>query len=387
MHLEIAAIVGERGPGQRRVGSAAAHLGAAQEVRAQGAARVRPRRALAAGIDRRFTIGDAGPQHLLDHARRRRADPRDPERPVRLDVALDRLVEVEDGRGRPLVSPLALRGRLHWRNRAAATRSPIVVQRAGHAPQVANATPWYGRGVSADVSIRPAATVIVMRDAPAGPEVFLVRRHHAFAFMAGAHVFPGGRVDEADRDAAAEWCDHGGRPEAALSPPPASFIAAARELFEEAGVLLARDRHGAFVSFAAAAGQARFESYRDDVHQGRQSLQSIVEGEGLRLALDALVPYALWVTPPNEVRRFDTWFFLARVPPEQRPAHEHTESTDSTWIAPAEALARAVSGEMLLPPQPGSRLWSWSASPRLAPRWSGPPAGSFIVASRRCWRE
>jgi 8-oxo-dGTP pyrophosphatase MutT (NUDIX family) len=204
--------------------------------------------------------------------------------------------------------------------------------------------------MSADVPIRPAATVIVMRDAPGGPEVFMVRRHHAVAFMAGAHVFPGGRVDEADRDAAAEWCDHGGRPEAALAPPPASFVAAARELFEEAGVLLARDRHGAFVSFARAADHARFEAYRDDVHQGRRSLRSIVEGEGLRLALDALVPYALWVTPPNEVRRFDTWFFLARVPPEQHAAHEHAESTDSTWIAPADALARAARGEMLLPP-------------------------------------
>src|SRR4051812_49392473 len=107
--------------------------------------------------------------------------------------------------------------------------------------------------MSADVPIRPAATVIVMRDTPAGPEVFMVRRHHAVAFMAGAHVFSGGRVDEADRDAAAEWCAQGRRPGAALPPPPASFVAAAGELFEEAGVLLARDRHGAFVSFAVAA--------------------------------------------------------------------------------------------------------------------------------------
>jgi 8-oxo-dGTP pyrophosphatase MutT (NUDIX family) len=204
--------------------------------------------------------------------------------------------------------------------------------------------------MSADVPIRPAATVIVLRDSPAGPEVFMVRRHHSVAFMAGAHVFPGGRVDEADRDAAAAWCDHGAHPDAGLTPTPASFVAAARELFEEAGVLLARTGAGAFVSFAGAADHTRFEAYRDDVHAGRRSLRAVVEREGLRLALDALVPYALWVTPPTEVRRFDTWFFLARVPPEQRPAHEHTESIDSTWIAPAAALAQAARGEMLLPP-------------------------------------
>ena len=191
----------------------------------------------------------------------------------------------------------------------------------------------------------------------------MVRRHHAVAFMAGAHVFPGGRVDEADHDSAAVWCDHSSRPGAALHPPPASFVAAARELFEEAGVLLARNGTGAFVSLVDPADHARFDAYRDDVHKGRRTLRGILEREGLRLALDALVPYALWVTPPNEARRFDTWFFLARVPPEQRPVHEDTESTDSTWIAPSDALARAARGEMLLPPPTWATLMELKPCP------------------------
>ena len=92
---------------------------------------------------------------------------------------------------------------------------------------------------------RPAATVVVLRDGPAGPEVFMVRRHEGTAFMGGAHVFPGGRVDAADGDADASWCDgieHATRQLDGLPPAEALayHVAAARELFEEAGVLLAR---------------------------------------------------------------------------------------------------------------------------------------------------
>src|SRR5262249_11739919 len=96
---------------------------------------------------------------------------------------------------------------------------------------------------------RPASTVVILRDAAAGPEVFMVRRHEGTAFMGGAHVFPGGRVDAADNDGSDAWCD--GVAEAARQLPGvdraqavAYHVAAARELFEEAGVLLARDRRG-----------------------------------------------------------------------------------------------------------------------------------------------
>ncbi len=208
---------------------------------------------------------------------------------------------------------------------------------------------------------RPAATSVVLRDSPAGPEVFLVRRHEGTAFMGGAHVFPGGRVDAADHDGDESWCDgivdaRNGAARLKPGPPPtlddavSYHVAAARELFEEAGVLLARTADGEFVSLAGADDHARFKDARHHVHDGTTPLRAIVERERLRLALDALVPFAHWVTPPIDTRQFDTRFFMTRVPPRQTPAHDETETTHSTWIRPAEAIAQAIAGDIVLPP-------------------------------------
>jgi 8-oxo-dGTP pyrophosphatase MutT (NUDIX family) len=130
----------------------------------------------------------------------------------------------------------------------------------------------------------------------------MVRRHHAVAFMAGAHVFPGGRVDDSDYSADTTWCDGVAEartklPDVAPDAALAFHVAAARELFEEAGVLVAH-----------------------------------------------------WVTPPLDIRRFDTRFFVSRVPPQQAPVHDDHEATDSVWIKPADAIAAAGRGEILLPP-------------------------------------
>src|SRR6476620_2311671 len=99
--------------------------------------------------------------------------------------------------------------------------------------------------VNVPANPRPAATVVVLRDSSAGPEVFMVRRHEGTAFMGGAHVFPGGRADAADGDADAGWCDGLDHAARQLEHLPradalAYHVAATRELFEEAGVLLAR---------------------------------------------------------------------------------------------------------------------------------------------------
>ena len=201
---------------------------------------------------------------------------------------------------------------------------------------------------------RPASTVVVMRDSSAGPEVFMVRRHQDTAFMGGAYVFPGGRVDAPDHDGSDAWCDGLEHATAQLSGLDAEVavafhVAAARELFEEAGVLLARDAGGRFVSLAGGEVHARFNTYRLDVHSGRATLRSIVEREQLRLALDALVLFAHWVTPPIDTRQFDTRFFMARVPPDQTPAHDETETTHSGWLTPSHALAQAVSSHIVLP--------------------------------------
>lgn len=183
----------------------------------------------------------------------------------------------------------------------------------------------------------------------------MVRRHEGTAFMGGAHVFPGGRVDAADRDGDASWCDGidhavGQLAEMDSGDAIAYHVAAARELFEEAGVLLATDDSRATVSLADADAHARFREYRGDVHDGRLTLRAVVERERLRLRLDALVLFAHWVTPPIDTRQFDTRFFMTRVPPDQTPAHDESETTHSTWLTPRDAIAQAAGDAIVLPP-------------------------------------
>jgi 8-oxo-dGTP pyrophosphatase MutT (NUDIX family) len=202
---------------------------------------------------------------------------------------------------------------------------------------------------------KPASTVVVLRDASGGPEVFMVRRHEGTAFMGGAHVFPGGRVDKADHDGGTAWCegvDHAARQLSDLNRTLAIafHVAAARELFEEAGVLLARDRTGQMVALAGSETHARFKAYRTAVHDGRTTLRAVIEQEELRLALDSLILFAHWVTPPVDTRQFDTRFFMTRVPSDQSPAHDESETTHSVWLTPRDAIAQSVAGGIVLPP-------------------------------------
>lgn len=200
-------------------------------------------------------------------------------------------------------------------------------------------------GAVTDIApIKRASTVVLMRDTARGPEVFMVRRTFTIAFMAGAHVFPGGRVDEADA-ADVSWADLPDGAAAHRAPSTAFAVSAARELFEEAGVLLARDRNG-----RCPATTAAFAEWRAAVHDKARSFREVVTDAGLRLALDAIVPFARWVTPPNEVRRFDTWFYLTAVPDGQIPVHDTSENVASEWLRPADAIAACVAGRVHLPP-------------------------------------
>src|SRR5262249_58815809 len=104
-----------------------------------------------------------------------------------------------------------------------------------------------------------------------------------------------------------------------------------------------------FVSLADPGQHAQFKQYRAELHNRSRTLPEILEREGLRLAVDALIPFAHWVTPPVDTRRFDTRFFVARVPPEQTPAHDDTETIDSVWLTAAGALARARRDDLVLP--------------------------------------
>jgi 8-oxo-dGTP pyrophosphatase MutT (NUDIX family) len=200
---------------------------------------------------------------------------------------------------------------------------------------------------------RPASTVVLLRSAP-HLEVFLVRRHDNLAFMSGAHVFPGGRVDAADDIREAEhFCDGIEAAAARIGDLPtdaaiAHHVAAIRELFEEAGIILAR-RENAIIEIDRDA-EERWRQYRHQLATGAISLSEMAAREHLRLALDELAYFAHWVTPEVETRRFDTRFFAAAVPPNQDAAHDEGETTHGEWMRPADAIARCLRDDIALPP-------------------------------------
>jgi 8-oxo-dGTP pyrophosphatase MutT (NUDIX family) len=206
-----------------------------------------------------------------------------------------------------------------------------------------------------DVPPRPAASVLVLRDRPDGFEVFMVRRHDAMAFMGGAHVFPGGRLDAQDFVAHSAWCDGLDAAAEHLSALPARealayHVAAARELFEEAGILFARDTTGALVSTDDPSGLIRFAKHRVELRSRERVLRDVLEEEGLRLALDAFLVAAHWVTPAGERIRFDTRFFVAVMPSAQTPSHDDSETTAGDWFTPDRAIAAAEAGDIHVPP-------------------------------------
>jgi 8-oxo-dGTP pyrophosphatase MutT (NUDIX family) len=198
----------------------------------------------------------------------------------------------------------------------------------------------------------PAATVVVVRrpvDGASAPfEVLLLRRSPAMTFVAGAHVFPGGRVDDADRlaDPAAS-CDGLDAPRRFPHLEAAAELAlrvgAVRELVEEAGVLLAR-RRGSW----ATSGEA--EELRRQLGAG-VAFEDCLTAGGWRLALGAVVPFSRIVTPRSEPRRFDTHFFLAELPAGRTARPDAAESDELVWATPARALELGSRGDVvLLPP-------------------------------------
>ena len=212
----------------------------------------------------------------------------------------------------------------------------------------------------AAVAIRPAATVMLVRDVEDDSEdieVFMLRRTTKAAFAGGMYVFPGGAVDLADgTDEASALCEGLTDDEASQrlgieDGGLAYWIAAIRECFEEAGVLLARTPDGHDLRFDDPVVADRFSVLRHEVHDGRLGVVDLCAAEGLRLATDAIGYVAHWVTPFGEVRRFDTRFFVAAAPRDQEPLHDDSETVDSLWVRPADALDRCRAGELvMLPP-------------------------------------
>jgi len=204
------------------------------------------------------------------------------------------------------------------------------------------------------IPVRDAATVMLVRDGAAGVEVFMLRRTLSAVFASGMYVFPGGAVDDADRTAeVGAYCDGLTDDEASRQLEVASgglayWIAAIRECFEEAGVLLARRPDGEAVRFDDAEVEERYLTHRAAVHAGERRLVELCTLEGLRLSTDDIHYVSHWVTPIGERRRFDTRFFLARAPQAQEPLHDDHETIASLWVRPVAALAQAERGELAM---------------------------------------
>jgi 8-oxo-dGTP pyrophosphatase MutT (NUDIX family) len=195
-----------------------------------------------------------------------------------------------------------------------------------------------------EAAARPAATIMLLRDGPGGIEVFMVVRHHAIAFAAGALVFPGGRVEDSDHDLAVTDCPN---PEGLDTEAMAFRIAAIRETFEECGVLLARP-HGSDRLIDGGTLTRLEDQHRGALNAGSIGFDSVLGSEGLEPAPDLLVHFAHWITPSHQPKRYDTHFFLAEAPPEHLAVHDGGEAVDSLWITPAKALADTEAGRFKL---------------------------------------
>ena len=211
------------------------------------------------------------------------------------------------------------------------------------------------------VTPRPSATVVLLRPTGAGFETFMLRRDARSRFAADMSVFPGGAVhaDDADPElvrrcpglppsmAYAHLVERGSDPPPSPDAAFALHIAALRELFEEAGVLLG--------TIGAAQGKARDVAVLDRLSRARGGLQEgtltlvdLVAREDVRLAPERLVYFAHWITPRVLPRRFDTRFFIAVVPPDQEAVHCGVETTAGAWLSPTDALAQARAGAIKL---------------------------------------
>ncbi len=189
---------------------------------------------------------------------------------------------------------------------------------------------------------RPAATLILLRPGAGGLETLMLQRTKSAVFLGGAYVFPGGAVDAADAEArrVVGLTDAQASERLALaSGGLAYYVAAVRECFEEAGVLLACDARGDTVSADRAQ---KLMAYR------HRPFLELLEAENLYIPANALAYYGHWITAAGRPRRFDTRFFVARAPEGQQGAHDANETVHDVWITPHEALERGQRGEIEL---------------------------------------
>ncbi|WP_326646543.1 NUDIX domain-containing protein [Streptosporangium sp. NBC_01755] len=207
-------------------------------------------------------------------------------------------------------------------------------------------------GRTEPVPARDAATVVILREDADQVEVYLIRRKASMAFAAGAYVFPGGSVDPRDTDQEITWA----------GPSPAAWgeifradeqtarglvCAAVRETFEESGVLLAGPSAESVV--ADTTGDD-WEADRLALIDRTLSFADLLGGRGLVLRSDLLRPWAHWITPEVENKRFDTRFFVAALPPGQLTRDVGGEADQVVWVRPADALDQGRAGQIFLMP-------------------------------------
>lgn len=197
------------------------------------------------------------------------------------------------------------------------------------------------------VPARPSATVALLREGTGHPELLMVKRRAGDAF-GDSYAFPGGVVDHNESDAhglidgmtADEAAAVLGISENALD----YYSAAIRELFEETGILLARDANAEW-----ASDSPELQALRVKVDKGRLPWSSFLQSQGLRLACDALHYFAHWETPLDQPKRWSTYFFFAEMPTTQEAIHDGSEVTDIRWLSAAEALVSARDRSMKFP--------------------------------------
>lgn len=207
--------------------------------------------------------------------------------------------------------------------------------------------------VPEEVPVRPAATVMLIDDRP-DLQVFMMERHANTVFAGGMWVFPGGAVDHQDdasyfSDIATHRTDRQASELMLLDNGGlAYYMAAIRETFEEAGVLLALHQEDESPLNIAESSTDRFQKYRDQLNAGEIELKTILEKESLLADVGQMHYIARWITPLGSPRRFDARFYIARIPSLQIPIHDDGELVNSVWMSPNEIIEKAASDEMIL---------------------------------------
>ena len=205
------------------------------------------------------------------------------------------------------------------------------------------------------VPARPASTLILLRDGEAGIEVFMLQRTSTAKFAAGAFVFPGGQVDQADQSEVwAERClgltRADGQPHPGLQENGLPYlVAAVRECFEEAGLLMgfeAEAEQDGLIGLHEPGQAELYAQLRADLIAGNLDFDTLCRQRNLRLATDRIAYLSRWITPVGQPKRFDTRFYMSAVPPDQTGTHDNVETTQAIWVRPADALERFDRGEI-----------------------------------------